>query len=235
MSGNTTSQTKAKPELTPISAFLPGTLWFGGLAQGLHMVKNSVEQGLVLSELWSPLKYTRIGGFAATFKFGPGTVGSGTSASIQLIHSFFGSFGQAQIGNYFNLPIVQQFCSKPIGNVLANTAAASGEYRLWCKVLNLGYTRFLGDLKTFKFNFAALQLIAGGMAGANATVPFRVAIVQGLTSTGGLMRGFQPRSIALCTGAMGSSLVVACVKKLYTFEGPLDAGDDGAARIENID
>lgn len=233
MSEETTS--KSTPELTPVSAFVPPTILFAGIAQGVHMVKNSIEQSLVLSNIWSPPKQARIGAFAATFRFPPGSVGSGTSGAIQAIHSVFGSFGEARIGNYFNLPMVQQFLAKPIGNIGANTLVASGEYRYWCKILAVSYMHFLGDLKTFKLNFPALQTLAGGVAGASASIPFRVAIAQGLTSSGGLLRGFQPRSIAMGTGAIGSSLIVVCVKKLFTYEGPADAGDDAHARIEVVD
>lgn len=158
MSEETTS--KSTPELTPVSAFVPPTILFAGIAQGVHMVKNSIEQSLVLSNIWSPPKQARIGAFAATFRFPPGSVGSGTSGAIQAIHSVFGSFGEARIGNYFNLPMVQQFLAKPIGNIGVNTLVASGEYRYWCEILAVSYMHFLGDLKTFKLNFPALQTLA---------------------------------------------------------------------------
>lgn len=228
-SSSSNSSQSAQP-ITPNSTFTPLTVIFASFGQGAHMVKNATDQLLVQNKLWMPPLETRIGAFAATLKFSSGTVGSGTSSAIQSIHSIFGSFGSARIGNYFNQPVIQQFMARPISNQLANTYVASGEYRYWCKIMHVSYMRFTGDLKAAKLNFAALQNLIGGAAGASATVPMRAAIVQGFCGL-----GLRTQSISLCTGALGFNLMVFAVHKLYTYQEQLNAGDDGRARIEVLD
>jgi hypothetical protein len=135
-------QAQGRPKMK--RAFLGGTLAMGSAG----LMKHVLEQYQVLRGILTPPSYTRLGAFRATFKFPGGTLGSGANAAIQWIHTIFGSFGQAQIGNYFNSPQAQALMSQPIerGNpasALANRKLAEGELQIWVKTLRVGFAQFL--------------------------------------------------------------------------------------------
>src|SRR5262245_16472658 len=87
-------------------------LQIGTILFSINVMKNVIQQGLVMSGLYTPPKHTRLSAFKATLKFPSGTVGSGVNMSIQLIHAALGSFGQQGIGYYFHSPKTQRRMSQ---------------------------------------------------------------------------------------------------------------------------
>jgi len=203
-------------DITPISSWSPGSLIFL-TGQGINMLKNAKDQLQAIRGSYAPLQDIRIGAFAGTLKFAPGTVGSGTNSAIQIIHSIFGALGQEAIGGYFNHPRIQQYMAKPVSNRLANTAVAAGEYKFWCNVQKAYYAKFIGDFSSATFNIETFKNLLGGIAGSHAGVNFRCGLVQGLATSSQLMKGFQPRAIVGATGIIGSSMLMLAVKQVYTF------------------
>jgi hypothetical protein len=102
-------------------------------AAGVNAAHNVHQQQQVLSGKVAPKPGSRLEAIAQTQHFPEGTTGYGVHPNIRAIHAAAGSFGEAEIGNYFSSPDTQAEMAKPIGSS-SNKTVAQGEFDYWKKV-----------------------------------------------------------------------------------------------------
>lgn len=195
-----------------------------------NLVKNAIQQCLVMKDLCTAPLYTRLSSFQATLHF-PSTImsaGSGANVGIQLIHSILGSVGQQQgrtiggtpqigIGTVFNDPFVQKQMAIPITSWRSpsNLKVATIEWNFWCESLKIAITQFRGTPSDFGRVF-------GGILGSVVYPDFRAMFQFGAAKMKQTAPGLlNPRLICGMTGIVGTCGVIMCIRYLSDLTGTL--------------
>lgn len=131
---------------------------------------RDVDLGLV-----TPDPASRLGAYAATRGFPPGTVGFAVHNAIGDIYMLLGTLGQEEIGLVFNNAVARQLFSQSVWSE-ANRAMATMEYEYWSAVLRSNPDSF------------------GGRAGAAFTPDMRVWLQANVYSAGTPLRRAGPQA-----------------------------------------
>jgi hypothetical protein len=196
-------------------------LQIGTILFSTNVMKNVIQQGLVMSGLYTPPKNTRLAAFEATLKFPRGTVGSGVNMGIQLIHAILGSFGQQRIGYYFHSPKTQRRMSQMVTSpwISENVETGRGEFHYWVKSLKCGFIRMI--CRPTPVNFSTF---VGGVLGSMALTPFRAMLQFGFSQMQ-VKTGVDPRRTCLLIGFASAYAFVMAVYNISDHNGVVDSID----------
>lgn len=103
--------------------------------QAVHIFHRSEDLSKVDGGTLIPDPRSRLGAYAATRGYPPGTVGDAVHNAIGFIYEVFGTYGEEQIGIVFNAPQAQVLYKDPVDSPSGHKMAQI-EYAYWRRVLH---------------------------------------------------------------------------------------------------